>query len=213
MPPIRPEATVNIIPTPPPPGPPRPAAANPLTDTAHVLEITSTEANGSQAARLTNLGQSNVIANFDRGAQNAVANQQAHAGLAVSVLGKTVNRVQNLGPLEARSSVDVFTGNEVAQAIGDLQASLAAFSQGQPIPVPPHRWPRLLREMLRLLAELERTRRVNDNLGGDGTLATPFTLADRQPLFASGPASFGFVGWPPDRLTLEVLRQLFTPAR
>src|ERR1043166_523787 len=102
------DSTVNVTPgTPPPPVPP---LVNPsLSETNQVLDITSLNANGGAAARFTNLTHANIVANTNLSAQNAVANQQAHAQLAVSVLGKAVNNVQNLGPLEARASVDVLT--------------------------------------------------------------------------------------------------------
>lgn len=80
-----------------------------------------------QPAMLSNLHFSNVVANTNLSAQNAVANQQAMNELGVAVTAKAVNTVSNLGPLEARSAVDILTNDEVAQAIADLKASLAAF--------------------------------------------------------------------------------------
>ena len=81
-------------------------------------------------AMLSNLMYSNVIANTNLSQQNAVANQQAMNELGISVTGKTVNVVSNLGPVEARSAVDVLTNNELQQTIADLKATLAAFSGG-----------------------------------------------------------------------------------
>ena len=81
-----------------------------------------------QPAMLSNLAYSNTVANTNLSMQNAVANQQAMNELGVSVVGKAVNTVSNLGPLEARSAVDILTNNEVAQAIVDLKAAVTAFS-------------------------------------------------------------------------------------
>ncbi len=79
-------------------------------------------------AMLSNLMYSNVMANINLSQQNAVANQQAMNELGISVTGKTVNLVSNLGPLEARSAVDVLSNNELAQTIADLKATIAAFA-------------------------------------------------------------------------------------
>lgn len=81
-----------------------------------------------QPAILANLALSNVISNINLSQQNAVANQQAMNELSISIVGKVVNSLTNLSPLEARSAVDVLTNNEVAQQIADLKATVAAFS-------------------------------------------------------------------------------------
>ncbi len=82
---------------------------------------------GEQPAMLSNLAYANLVANTNLAQQNAVANQQAMNELGIAVLGKAVNTVSNLGPLEARSAVDVLTNNELAQTIADLKATVQAF--------------------------------------------------------------------------------------
>jgi len=97
-----------------------------LTDTATVIGITNLKSVGEQPAMLSNLAYSNTIANTNLSQQNAVANQQAMNELGISIVGKTVNKVSDLGPLEARSAVDVLTNNELAESIMDLKAAVIA---------------------------------------------------------------------------------------
>jgi hypothetical protein len=97
-----------------------------LTDTATVIGITNLKSVGEQPAMLSNLAYSNTIANTNLSQQNAVANQQAMNELGISIVGKTVNKVSDLGPLEARSAVDVLTNNELAESIMDLKAAVMA---------------------------------------------------------------------------------------
>ncbi|MBX3738676.1 MAG: RebB family R body protein [Candidatus Didemnitutus sp.] len=103
-------------------------APNPLNETALVVAITNLKSIAEQPAMLSNLAYSNVIANTNLSQQNAVANQQAMNELGISIVGKTVNKVSDLGPLEARSAVDILTNNEYAQTIADLKATLQAFN-------------------------------------------------------------------------------------
>ena len=100
-----------------------------IAQTATVIGITNLKSVGEQPAMLSNLAYSNTIANTNLSQQNAVANQQAMNELGIAVTGKTVNLVSNLGPLEARSAVDVLTNNELAETIADLQSSLDAFNK------------------------------------------------------------------------------------
>ena len=99
-----------------------------LSETATVIGITNLKSVGEQPAMLSNLAYSNTIANTNLSQQNAVANQQAMNELGISIVGKTVNTVSNLGPLEARSAVDILTNNELAQTIADLKATVQAFA-------------------------------------------------------------------------------------
>ncbi|HVY69910.1 MAG TPA: RebB family R body protein [Verrucomicrobiae bacterium] len=101
------------------------------------LAITNLKSVGEQPAMLSNLAYSNTIANTNLSQQNAVANQQAMNELAIAVVGKIVNSLTNLGPLEARSAVDVLTNNELAQTIADLKATLQAFNTVQAKPATP----------------------------------------------------------------------------
>ena len=80
-----------------------------------------------QPAILSNLALANVIANVNLSQQNAIANQQALNELGISIVGKTVNLITNLGPLEAKSAEELLTGNSLAETIADLKATLAAF--------------------------------------------------------------------------------------
>jgi 5-enolpyruvylshikimate-3-phosphate synthase len=82
-----------------------------------------------QPAMLSNLAYSNTVANSNLAAQNAVANQQALNELGVSILGKMVNVVSNLGPLEAKSAQELLAGNTVGELIADLKAATANFNQ------------------------------------------------------------------------------------
>lgn len=81
-----------------------------------------------QPAMLSNLAYSNVVSTSNLGQQNAVSNQQAGNQLGVPLVAKAVNTIGNLGPMAARSAVDVLTNNELAQSIADLKASVDAFA-------------------------------------------------------------------------------------
>ena len=81
-----------------------------------------------QPAMLSNLAYSNTVVNTNLSMQNAVANQQAMNELGVAVTGKTINRLINLGPLEAISTTQVLTGNTVAEEILDLKAAIQGLS-------------------------------------------------------------------------------------
>lgn len=169
----------------------------PLALTNNVLEVTSLNANAGQPARLSNLGYSNVVTNTNACSQNAVANQQAHSQLALSILGSTTGRVQSLTPLEARSSVDVLTNDEVAQTLADLGSVLAAFGA----PRRPHRPGRLrheLDEMIRLLSRILKTISGDARISGDGTAENPYT-AQKGPIFVQAAITLGFLV-PPDQL-------------
>jgi hypothetical protein len=76
-----------------------------------------------QPAMLSNLAFSNTITNTNLSAQNAVANQQAINELGVSILGKTVNVVSNIGPLESKSAQEILTGNTMGELISNLKAA------------------------------------------------------------------------------------------
>ena len=82
----------------------------------------------TQPAMYSNVAYSNEINSSNLSHQNALANQQDMNGVGLSVIGKSVSKVSNLGPLEARSAVDVLTNNEVAQSIVDLNGALSAFN-------------------------------------------------------------------------------------
>lgn len=167
-----------------------------LAQTNNVLEITSLNANAGHPARLSNLGYSNVVTNTNTGSQNAVANQQAHSQLALSILGSTTGRVQALTPLEARSSVDVLTNDEVAQSLADLGAVLAAF--GAPRRPRPGPIRRELDELIRILGKIFHTISGDARISGDGTAKNPYS-ATQGPIFVQAPITLGFLV-PPDQL-------------
>ncbi len=87
------------------------------------------KAAGEQPAMLATLAYANLVANTNLAQQNAVAHQQAMNELGIAVVAKAVDTVTNLGPLEARSAVDVLSNNELAQTVADLKATVQAFTQ------------------------------------------------------------------------------------
>jgi len=93
-----------------------------------------------QPAMLSNLAYSNTVVNTNLSMQNAVANQQAVNELGVAIVGKTVNLISNLGPLESKSASEILTGNAVAEELLDLKASVQAFTSGGSAPHR-HRYP------------------------------------------------------------------------
>jgi len=108
----------------------KPAASLP-PEIVEQVAVSGLKSIAEQPAMLSNLAYSNSITNTNLAAQNAVANQQALNELGVSVLGKTVNVISNLGPVEARAAQEILTGNSVAEMIADLKAVLAAFNSGK----------------------------------------------------------------------------------
>lgn len=92
------------------------------------VAIGNLKAISEQPAMLSNLAYSNVVSSNNLGQQNAVANQQSISELGISLVAKGTNTVSDLGPMEARSSVDVLTNNELAQTIADMKATLQAFA-------------------------------------------------------------------------------------
>lgn len=100
-----------------------------IAETATVIGIANLKSIAEQPAMLSNLAYSNIVANTNLSQQNAVANQQAMNELGISIVGKTVNKVSDLGPLEARSAVDVLTDNALADEIASLRSVIQAFTQ------------------------------------------------------------------------------------
>jgi hypothetical protein len=96
-------------------------------DVVSAVAIGNLKSISEQPAMLSNLAYSNTVASTNLSQQNAVANQQAMNELGISIVAKASNTISNLGPLEARSAVDILTNNELAQTIADLKATLQAF--------------------------------------------------------------------------------------
>ena len=84
------------------------------------IAIGNVKSVAEQSSMLSNLAYANAIANDNLSQQNAVANQQAINQLGVTVLGKAVNLVSNLQPLEGVSASQVLTGNAVAEELIDI---------------------------------------------------------------------------------------------
>lgn len=199
-----PDASVRVTPGDKPK--PTPADNVALENIHQVLEIADLHANGGQASRLSNLTHANITANTNRGAQNAIANQQAHSLLNVSILGKAANKVQNLGPLEARSSVDILTNNEIAQTLMDLKGAVQAFAGGGGSPVPPSRYPQLRKLLERLIAQIKLINDRNQRVKGDGTRSNPFIIDEDARLYVTASCTLGFPGQ--STINLDLLRQL-----
>lgn len=175
----------------------------PIPRITGVLSLTSLETNATGASRFANLGYANVTTNVNVSAQNAVSNQQAHSQLNRSVVGMSVNQVSNLGPLEARSSVDVLTDNELAQTLADLRAVLDGFdSDGGPWPMPNH-WPALVRLVREILAAVAAIEKQNAQLRGTGTSTDPYWTVGDQMLYVLAPVSLVFVDVSPEDLHLN----------
>ncbi len=207
MSPHHPDASVRVTPGDKPKPAPRPSDGGILEDIHQVLEITDLYANGGQPSRLSNLTHSNITANTNRGAQNAVANQQAHSQLNISILGKASNKVQNLGPLEARASVDILTNNEIAQTLMDIKGALQAFSGGGGRrPFPPSRYPFLRKLLERLITQIKDIAARNQRVQGDGTRTKPFIIEEGYRLYVTAPCTLGFPGQ--STINLDMLRQL-----
>jgi hypothetical protein len=100
-------------------------------EVVEAVSIASLKSIAAQPAMLSNLAYANVVSNTNLSSQNAVANQQALNELGVSVVGKTVNVVSNLGPLEAKSAQEILTGNTMGELIANLKALIASFNAGK----------------------------------------------------------------------------------
>lgn len=98
------------------------------TEITDAVAIGNLKSISEQPAMLSNLAYSNTVMNTNLSAQNAVANQQSMNQLGVAVVGKTVNKISNLGPLESKSATEVMTDNALADVITSLKASIEAFA-------------------------------------------------------------------------------------
>ena len=93
-------------------------------DITESIAIANVKCVAEQPSLLSNLSFSDTITNVNLSQQNAVAQQQAMNEITTTVTGKSVNLVSNLRPLEAVATVKLNTGNDLAQQIADLKASL-----------------------------------------------------------------------------------------
>jgi hypothetical protein len=100
-------------------------------DIRESIAIGNVKSVAEQSSMLSNLAYANLISNVNLSQQNAVSNQQAMNQLGLTVTGKIVNLVANLSPLEAVAVVKMDTGNDIAEQMADLSATLKSFG-GKP---------------------------------------------------------------------------------
>ena len=98
---------------------------NPLKQTETALAIANVKSVAEQPAMLSNLMFANNVSNTNLAQANAVSNQQNMNEVGTSVVGKVVNSITNLGPLEAMSALQILTGNEVAEELIDIKSAMA----------------------------------------------------------------------------------------
>ena len=101
-------------------------------DIRESIAIGNVKSVAEQSSMLSNLAYANLITNVNLSQQNAVSNQQSMYQLGLTVTGKTVNLVSNLSPMEAVAVVKLDTGNDVAEQLADLSATVKQF--GGPTP-------------------------------------------------------------------------------
>ena len=99
--------------------------ASPLEEIETAVAIANVSSVAQQPAMLSNLMFANTIANVNLAQANAVSNQQNMNEVGASVVGKVVNSITNLGPLEAMSALQILTGNEVAEELIDIKSAMA----------------------------------------------------------------------------------------
>lgn len=102
--------------------------ANLPDDVVSAVAIGNLKSIAEQPGMLSNLAYSNLVMNTNLSQQNAVAHQQQLNELGIAIVAKGTNTVSNLGPLEARSAVDVLSNNELAQTIADMKGTTQAFA-------------------------------------------------------------------------------------
>ena len=173
-----------------------------LGETLTVTDITSLLSTGQQPSSLSNQAYANALQTRNLSSQNAVANQQALNEVNISVLGKTVNKVGDLSPLEARSAVDVLTNDSVAQTIADLKAAVQAFDPSGSRPSPRHKLKpgELLRLIERIIAVFKEIQEANAALKGNGTFDDPYT--SEKLIYIAAPITIGFKGVPYNKVKL-----------
>ena len=107
-----------------------PAACDPCDsavpgDIRESVAIANVKSVAEQSAMLANLSFSNLLTNNNLSQQNAVSFQQSTNQLDITVTAKGVNRISDLGPLEAVSTTEVLTSNDLARLIAELRAVTA----------------------------------------------------------------------------------------
>lgn len=93
------------------------------------IALANVKSVAEQPAQLANLFLGNLIQNTNQAQENAVSFQQTQNNIQATVLGKVVNLLTTLGPLEAMSAQQILTGNSVAEEISALKATVSAFKR------------------------------------------------------------------------------------
>lgn len=183
---------------------PQPSAD--VANIATVGAITSLTSEGNQPSLLSNLAYSHIVQVQNGSAQNAIANQRSHSQVAVAVLGKSVNAVQNLTPSQTRAAVDVLTGSEPASQLTALQSMLAAFTKQPSGGGGSKSEFGLLQQLLATLRvvsdDLKKVFERNEELQGSGTPEDPFE--SKALLYVEPPVALVFAGVSPQDLNLAV---------
>jgi hypothetical protein len=109
---------------------PNPNSGNSLLpgEITESIAIANAKSVAETPAQLANLALGNLIQNTNQSQQNAVSNQQNVNSLQATVLGKVVQMITTLGPLESMSAQQILTGNAVAEEISALKASVASLT-------------------------------------------------------------------------------------
>ena len=97
------------------------------------VAIANVKAVAEQPALLSNLNQGNLVANVNLAQQNGLSQQQAMNDVLIAVTGKTINLVTNLSPLESMATLKLVSGNDLAQQLADLRASLHPLTEPVPL--------------------------------------------------------------------------------
>lgn len=118
-------------------------------EVVEAVAIGNLKAIAEQPAMLSNLAYSNLVNSNQLGQLNAVANQQAVTELGIPLVAKAASTVSQLGPMQARSAVDILTNNGLAQLIADLKSAIEAFTGSQDGDGPLV-WSKLVKALLKL---------------------------------------------------------------
>jgi hypothetical protein len=92
------------------------------------VAIANVKSVAEQPATLANIFLGNLIQNTNQAQENAVSFQQTQNSVQATVLGKVVQMLTTLGPLESMSAQQILTGNSVAEELGALKAAVASLN-------------------------------------------------------------------------------------
>jgi hypothetical protein len=107
-------------------------------DIRQSVAIANVKSVAEQPAMLSNLSFSNLLNNNNLSQQNAVSFQQSMNQLAVTVTAKGINRISDLGPMEAVAVNEIISSNDLAEQIIDLKAATRNLNKGTtPSNIPP----------------------------------------------------------------------------